>query len=306
MAATPATDPDNESTRAGATVGVAFSALDAAVGPVGAPTSTSRPSVQVPDWVRGRHAPGSPLARRAVAFILAGAVLVAWLAFLRTWLLTAPPAPPDEVVAETIPDPGPRPVLALEYAGINYMNGGPADSVIEVKVIVVNGGDRHSDSTSIRWEPSFARDYTFLKSEPSPWRVRVDEWGWGVYDGPGVLPTSDGTYLLWFTRTGFTVDEPRVQVIGNGTIFLGDTFAIAMNRILNREPPLQAMFERAPVAPVVDRIGRLVPDVIETAPFGFALGLAGTLTALVAGGIVAALRRPPEPSHVAPRGAARA
>jgi hypothetical protein len=206
---------------------------------------------------------------------------------------------PPAVVEWALPpdwDGGPSPALVLSYAGITYMNGGPADPVIELKVILVNSGERHTDSTSIRWEPSFAREYTVLKSDPPAWRVRIDDWGWGVYDGPGVLPRRDGTYLVWFTRTGFRVDEPRIQAIGNGNIFVDDTYAIAMNRILNREPATQGIFERMPLAAVVDQVGGAVPDAIVTAPFGFAIALAGTLCLLTVGGMVAALRRAPDVS----------
>ena len=266
--------------------------------PAGAP-SPSRlrgTRIVVPDWVRGRRRGASSLRQRIAAL---GAVIAVVLTVLGLRALvhaipvprTAPEAPPSVPVFPTDWDGGPSPALVLAYAGINYMNGGPADPVIEMKVIIVNSGERHTESTSIRWEPSFAREYTFLRSEPAPWRVRTDEWGWGVYDGPGVLPERDGTYLLWFTRTGFKVDEPRIQVIGNGSMFVDDTYAIAMNRILNREPAAQGMFERTPLAPIIDRVANAVPDAIETAPFGFALGLAGTLTTLVAGGVIASLRR---------------
>ena len=261
-------------------------------------------AIVVPDWVRRRRrgAVLGPhvLRRLAILASYAGvAILIAAFA-IRAYAFVAsmvpPPheAPQEEPAVPVLPpdwDGGPSPALLLSYAGINYLNGGPADPVIELKVIMVNSGERHTESTSIRWEPAFAREYTFLKSDPPAWRVRIDDWGWGVYDGPGVLPQRDGTYLLWFTRTGFRVDEPRIQAIGNGTMFVDDTYAIAMNRILNREPAAQGIFERTPFAAVVDRIGNVVPDAIETAPFGFALGLAGTLTALAAGGVMVSLRR---------------
>ena len=269
------------------------------------PVTTSR--VIVPDWVRGRRRGASTFHRHVALVAMVALVSVAGLGLtnddgadglaqraLRAVIPLPAPLPPTEPAVPAVPpdwDGGPSPALLLSYAGINYMNGGPADPVIELKLIMVNSGERHTDSTSIRWEPSFARDYTFLKSDPPAWRVRVDEWGWGVYDGPGVLPQRDGTYVLWFTRTGFRVDEPRVQAIGNGNIFVDDTYAIAMNRILNREPPAQGIFERKPLLSIIDWVGGAVPDAIETAPFGFALGLAWTLTALVTGGMVAALRR---------------
>lgn len=259
------------------------------------PTSPPRATrVAVPDWVRGRRRRSLSL-KRIIAVLSVGiglALSIVGGQFVVSLVPLAPPAPEVVPAVPVLPpdwDGSPAPALLLSYAGINYMNGGPADPVIELKVIVVNSGERHTDSTSIRWEPSFAREYTYLRSEPSAWRVRVDDWGWGVYDGPGVLPERDGTYLIWFTRTGFKVDEPRIQVIGNGSMFVEDTFAIAMNRILNREPILQGVFERAPIAPVIDRVGQVVPDAVETAPFGLALGLAGTLTALIAGGVMASL-----------------
>ena len=265
-------------------------------GPVAPQPLTRGKRIVVPDWVRGRRR-GAPNLRRRLAIVsTAVAILLAVVGvrFVVSLVPVPPPPPQEEPTAPVLPpdwDGGPSPALLLSYAGINYMNGGPADPVIELKVIMVNSGERHTESTSIRWEPSFAREYTFLKSDPPAWRVRTDEWGWGVYDGPGVLPQRDGTYLLWFTRTGFKVDEPRIQVIGNGNMFVDDTYAIAMNRILNREPMMQGIFERTPLAKIVDRVGTAVPDAIETAPFGFALGLAGTLTALVAGGVIASLRR---------------
>ena len=257
----------------------------------------------MPDWVRGRRrgatstsSYGAASYRQRIAVLVAGIAVVMAVLGVRALVQlipvprAVPEAPPSIPVYPTDWDGGPSPALVLAYAGVNYLNGGPADPVIEMKVIILNSGKRHTESTSIRWEPSFGKEYTFLRSEPAPWRVRTDEWGWGVYDGPGVLPEQDGTYLLWFTRTGFQVDEPRIQVIGNGTMFVEDTYAIAMNRILNREPTMQGVFERAPVALIIDRMANALPDATLTAPFGFALGLAGTLTTLVAGGLLASLR----------------
>lgn len=198
------------------------------------------------------------------------------------------------VAMMVIPESTPGPVVLLNYVGMSYFNGGPADPVIELKVILDNQGDRHSDSSSIRWEPEFAREFTFLKSSPPAWRVRIDEWGWGVFDGDGVRPHGDGTYLIWFTTTGYKVREPRIQVVANGNMFVDDTFAIAMNRILTREPELQGVFERQPIAGIIDRIGRFVPDAAETSPFEFAVAFAATLSGLTLAGTVFALRRTPD------------
>ena len=242
--------------------------------------------------------------RRRSLWMVAGLGVTLLCVTAAAFLWTRSDAPPPKagfrangasvVATMVMPEPTPGPVVLLNYVGMSYFNGGPADPVIELKVIVDNQGDRHSDSTSIRWEPEFAREFTFLKSSPPAWRVRIDEWGWGVFDGDGVRPHGDGTYLIWFTTTGYKVREPRIQVVANGNMFVDDTFAIAMNRILTREPELQGMFERQPVAGIIDRIGRFVPDAAETSPFEFAVALAATLSGLTLAGTVFALRRTPD------------
>jgi len=251
-----------------------------------------------------RKAPVGTRSRRRSLSVYAGLGLtVLCMAGASLWwtrsdtppLTSRPKASGADVIATiVVPEPTPGPVVLLNYVGMSYFNGGPADPVIELKVILDNQGDRHSDSTSIRWEPEFAREFTFLKSSPPAWRVRVDEWGWGVFDGDGVRPHGDGTYLLWFTTTGYKVREPRIQVVANGNMFVDDTFAIAMNRILTREPEMQGIFERQPIAGIIDWMGRFVPDAAETSPFEFAVAFAATLSGLTLAGTVFALRRTPD------------
>ncbi len=245
---------------------------------------------------------GTRKRRRSLsAYYLPGFTLACLSAAAFWWIGSSTPVPKPGLTADRasvtatkiVPAPTPGPAVLLNYVGMSYFNGGPADPVVELKVILDNQGDSHTDSTSIRWEPEFAREFTLVKSSPPAWRVRTDEWGWGVFDGDGVRPRGDGTFLLWFTTTGYKVREPRIQVIANGIVFVDDTFAIAMNRILTREPELQGVFERQPIAGIIDSIGRLVPDTAETSPFEFAVALAATLSVLTLVGTVLALRHTP-------------
>ena len=83
-------------------------------------------------------------------------------------------------------------------------------------------------------------------------------------------------------------------MVANGNMFVDDTFAIAMNRILTREPEMQGIFERQPIAGIIDWMGRFVPDAAETSPFEFAVAFAATLSGLTLAGTVFALRRTPD------------
>src|SRR6266542_4488185 len=81
---------------------------------------------------------------------------------------TAPPAP-------LVDTANPAERVRLRSASIEYYQAGPVDPVVEVRVILDSTAKRHTDSTTILWDPTFAERFVFLRSEPAPWRVRVDE-----------------------------------------------------------------------------------------------------------------------------------
>jgi hypothetical protein len=179
----------------------------------------------------------------------------------------------------------PLPVLTWAVADLAAVPAGRA--VVGLEVVVENPGAWATASTSILWEPAFARAYTFVGSEPAPWRVRIDERGWGVLDTHGVLPQQAGTFRLRFAASaaepggdgdsgapvaGFRT--PRLVVVVDGT----QTIAETSGAVHLAAPPAgrwQRAFERGPLA----RIADVAPPALAHPRGGF--GLVVVLAALL-------------------------
>jgi hypothetical protein len=181
--------------------------------------------------------------------------------------------------------PGP---LRLRWASAEYYTAGPTDPVVELRIILDNRGSRASDSTTILWEPAFAQAFTFLRSEPAAWRVRVDERGWGVLDTDGVLPRQFGTFRLWFAMNAYAVHEPRLAFVANGTTDIAEATASATHLLPQRVSPAQQAFERGPAAMAADALPFAPAD--ERGAFRVAAGMGVLLTAVAGIGGGAAFR----------------
>ncbi len=173
----------------------------------------------------------------------------------------------------------------------------PGDEVVELRVIVANLDSRATNSTSILWEPAFAARFTFLRSDPAPWRVRIDEQGWGVLDTAGILPVQFGTFRVWFVAPQAGVVEPRVRVVIDGRLELGPVVAGSTQAVQITAQDSQQVFERGRLAAVAERAG-ILPDGPRGA-FAIAAGIGLMLIILAGGGSAAALRltirAPPPP-----------
>lgn len=219
------------------------------------------------------------LALVAMALVAACAIAPAGSAAPKT----ARPAGP----AVTATAPAPR--LYLHWAGMEYSIAGTADPVVKLRIVLDNHMEAHTESTSIKWEPSFAQQFTFLRSNPAPWRVRIDEQGWGVLDTSGVLPMQFGTFELWFFANAPVVQEPRIVIVANGGTLIADTTARAVHLEQQRPSTAQLTFEQGPIAAVgetAERL-RLVPSDARGV-FRVAAALAVLLTVIAIGGGVAA------------------
>jgi hypothetical protein len=172
--------------------------------------------------------------------------------------------------------------VRLQFASTEYYTGGPGDPVVELRVILNNTGQRHTDSTTIRWEPAFAQDFTFLRSEPAAWRVRVDEMGWGVVDTSGVLPEQFGTFRIWFAMNTYTPHEPRVAVVVNGSAEIAMTTARATHLKWQADIPKQRVFERGLPALTADVFGFVPAD--GRGAFWLALWMGLSLIGMAGGG----------------------
>src|SRR5687768_10022524 len=142
----------------------------------------------------------------------------------------------------------PASAVRVRSATIEYYLAGPVDPVVELRVFLENRHTRHTESTSILWDPEFARQFVFLRSEPEPWRVRVDESGWGTFDGTGVIPGHFATYRLWFAAGTYAPLEPRLKIIADGGTLVAETFAVAPHLKWQRLRVEQSAFERGPLA----------------------------------------------------------
>ena len=169
----------------------------------------------------------------------------------------------------------PATAVRVRSATINYYLGGPGDPVVELRVVLENGHTRHTETTSILWDPEFARQFTFLRSEPEPWRVRIDESGWGSFDGTGVIPGQFANYRLWFAAGTPAPLEPQLKIVANGSTLVAETVAIAPHLTWQRPRAEQHIFERGAVA-LLTAPAALVPAGPRLS-FAYALLLAVTL-----------------------------
>lgn len=178
--------------------------------------------------------------------------------------------------AATVSKP-PIPVY-IRWAGIEYFTAGPADPLVTLRLVLENYQDRHTDSTTLLWDPEFAQRFTFLRSEPPAWRVRTDERGWGVLDTAGILPHQYGEFRLWFAATSPVVREPRLVVVSNGNVVVADTVVQALHRQAPR-PAAPLSFERG----VLGWVGAVVEALhVGSADERSAFLLAATVGALLA------------------------
>ena len=185
--------------------------------------------------------------------------------------------------------PQAAPAVRLQWASTEYFQAGPDDPVVELRIVLDNGGIHTTDSTTILWEPSFQQNFTFLRSEPAAWRVRVDEAGRGVVDTSGTIPGQDSTFRLWFAAEaeraakGHIVQEPKVLVVVDGNYVVAETIATATHLRLQAAAATQQTFERGPLAATAD-LARFVPDDQRSAlPLAILIGLAMSLMALAGG-----------------------
>ena len=174
----------------------------------------------------------------------------------------APVSAPMTTTPRVVPPVGtadPADLLRLRSASVEYYQAGPVDPVVELRVILDTTATRHTDSTTILWDPQFARSFVFLRSEPAPWRVRVDEQGWGSLDTSGVLPGNFATFRLFFAVGTYEAVEPELRVIANGTTTVADVFATAPHLKWQRPTPEQEAFERGPLSAIA-RIATPLPS----------------------------------------------
>ena len=183
---------------------------------------------------------------------------------------------------------GPATAVRVRSATIEYYLGGPGDSVVELRVILENTHTRHTESTSILWDPEFARQFTFLRSEPEPWRIRTDESGWGSFDATGVIPGQFATYRLWFASGTYAPLEPRLKIIADGGTLVAETVAVAPHLKWQRTRAEQNPFERGPLA-ALSVLAAPLPSGPRLA-FLYAVTLALTLLGVAVTGSLMAFR----------------
>jgi hypothetical protein len=140
-------------------------------------------------------------------------------------------------------------------------------------------GAEPTDSTSIAWDPAFARAFRFVGSEPAPWRFRVDpSSGWTVLDTSGVLPGEYGTFRVWFVPVTRARVAPRVRVVADGDAGVADVVVPAHTAASQ----WGALFEQGALAQDIDRLPPVLSDSRGALPI--VLGMAIGLTLSVAGG----------------------
>ena len=187
--------------------------------------------------------------------------------------------------------------LHLRWASTDhrpYYGGAAPGTLVQVTVIVENVAGDDTQSTSFNWDPAFAAAYAFVKSDPTAWRARVDENGWGVLDTSGVLAGDHGTFHLWFEPAAAETpasnpapEAPRLIVASDGTLLVADVVATAEHDVERARASTQYAFERGPLAAA----GELLPPEMShprSVP-GLAVGLSVFNMALLAGGTGAAL-----------------
>lgn len=177
--------------------------------------------------------------------------------------------------------------LALLSAETNYYGSGPADQVVEVRIVIDNGTGSATENTSIAWEPAFADRFLFLDSDPKPWRVRRDERGWGVLDTSGVLPGQFGTFKLWFAASSYAIAEPRIVVVANSGVPVADVTAEASHLSWTAPPAAQQTFEHGPIAQL-SKLSAVLPSGPRWS-FTFAVGLSALLICVLVFGFALTL-----------------
>ena len=80
---------------------------------------------------------------------------------------------------------------------------------VELTVVLHNQEVEPTASTSILWEPAFARAFVFADSEPSPWRVRLDRGAGGCWTRPACCPAVRALPLPLSTATGCVERAPE-------------------------------------------------------------------------------------------------
>jgi hypothetical protein len=185
--------------------------------------------------------------------------------------------------------------MRLRSATVEYYRAGPVDPVVELRIILQNTGRRHTDSTTITWDPSFAQNFTFLDSDPPPWRVRTDVSGWGTLDTSGVLPNQFGTFKLHFAIGTYAPQEPQIRVISNGNVVVGEALAEALHLRWQQPSAAQRTFEHGALGTLAS-IGTILPEGPH-AGFLFAVLLALSLTIATSAGSVVALKQVSAHAH---------
>ena len=161
-------------------------------------------------------------------------------------------------------------------------------TTVELRVVVENEGRRATQSTTILWEPGFAGQFEFVSTDPPPWRVRIDERGWGVMDTIGIVPGQTGTFRLLFAGRGPVGNPPRrLVVVANGHIVIAETPAAV--RLLDVPGARhQGAFERGPLAAAATWRRSSLRTSRRAFPLATGVGL--LLAAVVTGGGLVAAR----------------
>ena len=182
---------------------------------------------------------------------------------------------------------GGDPRLRLTWATTEPWPAEGGRTTVELRVVVENEGPRATQSTTILWEPGFAGQFELVSTDPPPWRVRIDERGWGVMDTIGIVPGQSGTFRLMFAGRGPVGDPPRLVVVANGHIVIAETPAAV--RLLDAPGARhQGAFERGPLAAVADLAAFVPADSRRAFPLATGVGL--LLAAVVTGGGLVAAR----------------
>jgi hypothetical protein len=195
--------------------------------------------------------------------------------------------------------PETRPIVSWVGADLAVVPDGTA--LVELEVMVDNPALWATESTSILWEPAFAQTFTLTESEPAPWRVRIDERGWGVLDTAGVLPQQRGTFRLRFSAPASPSSplsgdrplalspfrSPRLQIVTDG----GRTVTETSGDVRRAAPPVGSWlreFERGRLVPVADVMPPATAEARHV--FLFAAGLAALFALLTGAAAAAAFR----------------
>jgi hypothetical protein len=181
---------------------------------------------------------------------------------------------------------GGDPRLRLAWATTDPWPAEGGRTTVLMRVVVENDGPQATQSTTILWEPGFAGQFELVSTDPAPWRVRIDERGWGVMDTIGILPGQSTTFRLTFAGRGATGDPPRVMVVANGRIVISEGPAAV--RVLDVPGARQGgTFERGPLAAAADVAGFVPADARGAFPVAAGVGLLQAAV-VIGGGLLAA------------------